>query len=638
VSAATAIKRLGFAVAALLVAGLGLLLTLSLVIPTDTVREAVKTQIQSVTGLDPVLRGDVAVSLFPTGSVRFNDVSLGDNRTGASALSAQQLVVRLRFLPFLLGRIEIADVTLVRPTIMIAFGSDGSSNWAGHIDTLARALAPSPDRISSFSEIRIGDGTVIVRDEAYRIVETLTNVEFALAWPSISRTFAANGRFVWNDKPFDGSLSLSDFVAALTGDRSGLKLRLSGSPFKFAFDGYISHRPTLRMEGALAADSASLREMMRWKTTQVAQGGGFQRFALKAHANVVGRNISLSKANVELDGNAGEGVLTFAGDGRRTLQGTLAVEGLDLTPYISTFRFLTTDRNWNRIPLDLEALNDIDVDLRLSAARVTFGAIKAGRTAVAANLRDGKLNVGIGESQAFGGMLNGSLALASSPSGADMRAQLQFTKVSLDQSLGLLFGIRRIEGHGNIGLTLNGTGRSVHDLAEALNGTVTLQSNKGAITGVNVEQLLKRLERNPLAARGDFRSGSTPYDTLVANVKITNGDANVEEVRLEAPSLRVVLAGSASIPARELDLRGTASLLTSGNAAFDLPFVVEGEWDNPIVWPDVQLLIRRSGAAAPLVDAVRKRLERKERPSGAPPAAAAPKDPTSTAGPPATPN
>ena len=127
--------------------GLALLLMLSVVIPADTVRDAVKAQIRAVTGLDPMLRGDVSVSLFPTGSVRFNDVSLGDNRTGAPALSAQQLLVRLRFFPFLFGRIEIADVTLVRPTIMIAFAADGSSNWAGHIDTLAQALTPSPDRI-----------------------------------------------------------------------------------------------------------------------------------------------------------------------------------------------------------------------------------------------------------------------------------------------------------------------------------------------------------------------------------------------------------------------------------------------------------------------------------------------------------
>src|SRR5256886_6119479 len=55
--------------------------------PADAVREAVKAEIRAVTGLDPVLRGGTSVSLFPTGAVSFDDVALGDNRTGAPALT-----------------------------------------------------------------------------------------------------------------------------------------------------------------------------------------------------------------------------------------------------------------------------------------------------------------------------------------------------------------------------------------------------------------------------------------------------------------------------------------------------------------------------------------------------------------------
>ena len=43
---------------------------------------------------------------------------------------------------------------------------------------------------------------------------------------------------------------------------------------------------------------------------------------------------------------------------------------------------------------------------------------------------------------------------------------------------------------------------------------------------------------------------------------------------------------------------------------FELPFVVQGRWDDPIMLPDAQSLIRRSGAAAPLLDAVRDRSAR----------------------------
>ena len=62
-----------------------------------------------------MLRGDVAVSLFPTGSVSFDDVSLGDDAP-KPALTADRLTARLRFFPLFAGRIEIADVSLLRPT------------------------------------------------------------------------------------------------------------------------------------------------------------------------------------------------------------------------------------------------------------------------------------------------------------------------------------------------------------------------------------------------------------------------------------------------------------------------------------------------------------------------------------------
>jgi len=643
VTAAVGIKRLGFVIVALAAVGIGALVILPFLMPADAVREAVKAEIRAVTGLDPVLRGGTSVSLFPTGAVSFDDVMLGDNRTGAPALTAEHVVARLRFFPFLAGRIEIADVSLVRPTIAIIFNADHSSNWSGHIETLARNLKPGPDRPASFSEIRIADGTIILRDEAYEIVETLSNVEMALAWPSISRSFAATGRFAWHDEPIDATIGLTDFVAALQGDRSGVKIRLASTPFKFAFDGYISHRPTLKMEGTLAADTASLRDALRWAGQQAPPGGGFGRFALKAQTNVVGGTIGLSGVNVELDGNAGEGVLTF--DGRQTLQGTLAAEGLDLTPYISAVRLLTGgERGWDSKPIALDGLDGVHLDLRLSAARVNIANAKLGRTAVAANLRGGNLTVAVGESQAFGGVVRGTFGLAKSPAGADFRAQLQFSNVDLEQCLGDMFGIRKLEGKGNLSFAVDSSGRSVYGLTKGLNGTAGLTSRKGAIAGFNVEQLLKRIERRPLSGGGEFRTGKTPYEMLTVNLKIVQGVANVEDVRMEGPSVGLALAGSASIPERELDLRGTASLLSvsasGSNApapAFELPFMVQGPWDDPIILPDPESRIQRSGAAQPILDAVRNRIPRDpirsaiERLTGTAPAEPAEAPPAATA-------
>ena len=66
------------------------------------------------------------------------------------------------------------------------------------------------------------------------------------------------------------------------------------------------------------------------------------------------------------------------------------------------------------------------------------------------------------------------------------------------------------------------------------------------------------------------------------------------------------------MPAREYDLKGVASLISAPNAAagFELPFVVQGPWDDPLIFPDPESLIRRSPATAPLLDAVKDRKTR----------------------------
>jgi AsmA protein len=210
-------------------------------------------------------------------------------------------------------------------------------------------------------------------------------------------------------------------------------------------------------------------------------------------------------------------------------------------------------------------------------------------------------------------VVKGTLAIARSEKGADLKAQLQFANIDLEQCLGEMFGFRRLEGKGNLSFAIDSSGASVYDLTRGLNGTASLVSRKGAITGINVEQLLKRMERSPLSRGNEFRTGKTPYDTLTVNLKVTQGNANVEDIRIEGPAVRLALMGSASIPDRDLDLRGTASLVSNAPSAatppppsFELPFMVQGAWDDPVMLPDAQSLIERSGAAQPLLDALRK--------------------------------
>jgi AsmA protein len=597
------------AFAAVFVAAGCIVTAMLLLVSTDAIREQAKAEIRAVTGLEPIFRGKATVSLFPSGSVSFENVVLGDSND--PALTAERLTARLRFFPLLLGRAETADVTLERPAIALIIGRNGHSNWESLWQTLSRSREPSPPLPSSFSAIRIDNGKIILRDEAHGVNESFDNVEVSLAWPSISRSFGATGRFTWRNQVADASFVLGDFAEMLAGNKSGLKLRLGGALGKVAFDGSVSTRPTLKVTGTLSADAPSLRQTMRWAGLKPLPGGGFERVALKAQMNVVGGTIALSGVNLELDGNSAEGVLTFAMDGRQTLQGTLAADKLDLRPYFSSVRLMTSNqREWSDGHVTLDGLSTVDVDLRLSAASVVLADATLGRTAMAANLRGGNLVVTIGESQAFGGIIKGAITLANLETKMDMKSQLQFNNVDLETCLGQLFNVRRIEGKGNLALALEGSGDSVLAVTRTLGGTAMLTGAGGALLGINVEQLLRRLERRPLSAGSELRTGKTPFDKIAVGLKISDGVVSVQDVKIDGSVVRLALGGTASIPTRALDLTGTATLISSSGGGFELPFVVQGSWDDPLVLPDPQILIRRSGAAAPLLNAVRGRSAR----------------------------
>jgi AsmA protein len=450
VSSATGLKRLSLVISAVFAVGLAALFAASALVPTERVRNAVIAEIRAATGLEPLIRGEVKVSFFPTATVSFSDVVLGDANETEPALIADRLTAKLQLLPLLLGRIEPADVSLTKPLILVKVETDGRSNWSNLMATLTRTLKPGAEsgRVLSFSEIRVSDGTISVTEPSRSLAEELTKVELSFAWPSITRSFGATGQFVWRGEPFDASANAADLLAALSGDRSGLKIRLAGAPFKLAFDGHVSQRPSLKMEGTLAADGKSLREAMRWAGMHAGAVGGMGPFAIKAQASLIGGALTLSAANMELDGNVAEGVLALATNPRLSLKGTLASDTLDLTAYLTQPELVhTSERDWSRLPFSVDGLSDFDLDLRLSAARVSIATAKFGRTGIAANLRDGRLTLAIGEAQAFGGALKGALVVAKGDGeNASVTSQLQFFDVDLESCLGELFGLRRLEG------------------------------------------------------------------------------------------------------------------------------------------------------------------------------------------------
>jgi AsmA protein len=276
---------------------------------------------------------------------------------------------------------------------------------------------------------------------------------------------------------------------------------------------------------------------------------------------------------------------------------------LDISPYSSEFALVDgAAGRWRREPIDLAGLVLSDLDIRLSAADTTMDKVKLGRVAASIVATNGVLEASLGEAAAYGGTLKGRLTMATVGEIPKFDASFSFEEVEMGKALGDFLAFRRLEGIGKGSLDVSAVGRSIEDLTASLVGQASVSVRNGALIGVDLADVMRRIERRPLTAVLEPRSGRTVFETGTASFAIAGGVARTSDARFDGGALSVALDGSAGVAARDLDLSGRASFASGDpGSRFTLPFKITGQWDSPSVSPDPDALIRRSGAAAPLL-------------------------------------
>ncbi len=592
----------GALAAVILLAGGFLLMTR--LVPEEDVRAEVTRSLQRATGMQPRISGSARLTFLPRPAIHLEDVRLDDGER--SGITTGTIVATVRLLPLLSGNIEIASIIFERPHLALEIGSEGM-----RIAGLPLHAPAPPEQRAALPELRIVDGVIEFRVAGLESADTLTRVEASLAWSASGLT--ASGTFDWRRTSIAGTLNIADIGALRSANRSGMRIRLEGEGLRANFEGGLAFRNGPQVEGLLTVEGKSLRNLSARLGLEPLERGGLGPFSLKSQVALTPSAFVLSGLSIGLDGNLAEGGLTLKRDGGRALlQGTIASDTIDLTHYAAISAPGRPANEWVDQPIQLSSFDAFDLDLRLSARRILIGKTEIGRFAAAMALKGSRLTLNVGEAQVFGGAFTGTLALVRGSAGAEVKIQAGLTEFNLDRGLAELTGVRHLDGIGVLTFALEGSGKTPNEIMREFAGNASLVITRGAVIGINFEQVLRRLERKPLSNFSDLRGGRTPFERIAAKARFTEGSVMLEEIQIESSLLRVTLSGAASIARRDLELRGVASLVRpatastgTGTKVFDLPFLLQGPWESPFFLPDADELIQRSGAAAPLLDAAR---------------------------------
>lgn len=362
-----------------------------------------------------------------------------------------------------------------------------------------------------------------------------------------------------------------------------------------------------------------LREAARWLGVDWPDGEqGPGSFQAKGPLDWSEGSLSFENASFMLDGNRATGALSLSLNAERPkLEGTLAFDGLDLGPYLSTAaapagRTIATDfLSFLRVPgwASSSLVSEIDADLRISARSVAIAGQNLGRCAASLTIKDSLLFADLAEIELdHGGSGEGQVAVDMTGGLPRYSIRGRLESIDVGKVVGDRLGRLSLEGYGTVTVDLSAVGATSAAFLSTLSGKVEVDMPEGARLGLSVERLAKAAETESQSGIwGAAVDGATSIDSLVAKFAALDGVLTAEGVTADTGEKLLTAEGTVSLSERALDV--TVSIADDAKSATPAApgapeparaegFRVSGPWTAPTLSP-VNLPLSRDANPAP---------------------------------------
>ena len=590
-------------------------------VPVDTIRDKIVSAVKDSTGRDLQIKGGLSLSIFPTVAVSAKDVTFSNAAWAGDKpmVSLATLDVRLRLLPLLSKRVEIASFVLDKPYIDLQTDKNGHGNWefappaaagatakpAGSGGGAAKSSEATGGGGSGIGEIALGDvritdGHVSFKNGVTGTTETADAINLKIGLPNLDAPLTVDGSVHWRDKPVQLTLNAAKPRALLDGSGSDVKLNLAADPIKLTFAGTLAVAGAPKGTGDVDLSIPSIRNLVAWSTGQplTMPGDGLGPFSIKGKVSIDGAKYAL--AGVQLGLDQIKGTADFAvdtGGARPSIKGKLAVDKLDLNHYMAPAgnqSQAATPNNaqgnasgaksnptpaaaqgWSDEPINSSGLKAANVNLTLAADAIVWRKVEVGKTAVQITLDGGRLTFDLTDMALYQGAVRGRVQVDGSGPVLGTDANLRIDKVQVEPLLKALADTDRVSGLAVADTTLNSKGKSQKELIGALSGKGSLALQNGVVKGIDLVGMVKNAAASVVGGNG----GETAFTSATGTYTIAAGILSNKDLNVSAPTLSATGAGTVDLPRRTVDYK----LSTKVASTVAVPVNVKGPWDN-ISW------------------------------------------------------
>jgi AsmA protein len=565
---------------------------------------AIESQIKDASGMRLASHGRSVFAVLPRPHIRIYDAEL-EQGGGALQISTSSLRVDLGLAGLLTGRLDLARAVLA-DAVFTLDPTHGFLPEAGQ-------TAPEGGWVQEFAlgEVQVVDGKLFLRRSGSEQPDLVAEaVNARLDWSRAGAPLSLTGRCLL--PPFGEDRPPAHFALWAAqpdqwprGQESKVTLRIDADAFQIDVNGLLALAPRPHFKGRVSGGAPSLRQAAQWLDVTLPLPGRFGAFSFKGEASLDPDLFSFPAIALSVDGNALDGAASIRLDGQRPLvAATLAGASVNLEPLIEALPAAAAGGQWSHEIFQPSHLAAADLDLRLSATHARLGDFLLDDVALSAILKNGRLDLSLAQASAYSGQIRARVIVAENTGELDIRGSAFAEKLDIAALLWDGFKRQSLTGTAGGNVSFETAGESWYELASRLDARGDLAVEKGEIYGLDLSLAFRRMERRPLTAGVELRSGRTGFEQLAAKFSILQGQADVEEGIAREERLTAYFSGRAQIAERTVDLHATALYQSPGDPdakPLQLGFSLSGPWDDATLAPDALGLIHRSDAAAPLL-------------------------------------
>jgi AsmA protein len=549
-----ALKIAGAAIAAVIVV-IALLLVIG--IPSSFLTAQIQDRVERETGYKLTINGGAKIGLWPSLNVTLNDVTLQDpkERDNDNRITAGSIQADMTLASVWAGKPEITELVIVRPVVNVPLQRERVRDTAAP----AKPAAAGANAVS-IEHISVTGGTVVfsnLRDRVENRIETI-NADVTV---DADRKIRISGNARSGDTPLKFEIKAAPPAPPLERQNIPAEIKLDAPGLLQA---PLSAKAEVRLNGTVVMING---------LTGVLDDGAFNGWASVDLA---------SKPLVKLD-------LDFQRLALAKSPGSTGSAG----------------QPWSNATIDLNGINYIDVQARISAAELTIGDGHFAPAAIDATLANGVLTARVSNLGAYGGSANGDVTIDASAANPTFTLRADLTGV---RALPLLKGLAdfdKLDGKLQTKISVRSSGNSQRAIMANMSGTTFAVFQDGAIKGLNVAQMIRSLTASTLSGWQESSEQATDLSQLSASFKIDKGHAQTTDLNLVGPLVKMTGVGTIDLGTKQIGFRVEPKLVMTtegqGRAAepvgLGIPVMIEGPWGAPRIYPEMQGMLDNPEAA-----------------------------------------